>query len=277
MAETPLFFPSDSRSLFGVLHEPAEATGTPFVFCHPFAEEKLWSHRVHVAFARRLAQRGHAVLRFDFSGLGDSEGDCRHASLATMRADVRSALAEIRRRRRVQRVGLLGLRLGATVASLAAEDDPEIDRVVLWAPITDGAKYMQELLRTNLATQLAVYREVRRDREALVEAMRKGDSVNVDGYDIAWPMFDEVSAVRLAQRKHCQAPCLIVKIERQSSRPAPDLEALAAAYSTATICVAQEEPFWREIAAFYDDAPALFTETLQWLEEGTPGAPGDAR
>ena len=55
--ETPFFFPSGKHSLFGILHQPAAATCLPaFVFCHPFGEEKLWTHRVFVSFARRLAR-----------------------------------------------------------------------------------------------------------------------------------------------------------------------------------------------------------------------------
>ena len=45
-----------------------------FVFCHPLTEEKLWTHRVFVTFARELAAAGHTVLRFDYRGNGDSDG-----------------------------------------------------------------------------------------------------------------------------------------------------------------------------------------------------------
>ena len=76
MKETPFFFEGDTGSLFGLLHEPDPATPAreAFVFCHPFGEEKLWTHRTYVSMARRLAERGHPVLRFDFLGNGDSDG-----------------------------------------------------------------------------------------------------------------------------------------------------------------------------------------------------------
>ena len=55
MTETPFYFANGSHSLFGVLHEPEAApVNAGFVFCHPFGEEKLWSHRVYVTFARAL-------------------------------------------------------------------------------------------------------------------------------------------------------------------------------------------------------------------------------
>jgi len=94
MIETPLFFQGSHSRLFGVLHEPAShAPGRlPFVFCHPFGEEKLWAHRVFVTFARTLAGRGHVVLRFDYMGNGDSEGPFERSSVSTALDDITVAI-----------------------------------------------------------------------------------------------------------------------------------------------------------------------------------------
>ncbi|MGH9347831.1 MAG: serine aminopeptidase domain-containing protein [Vicinamibacterales bacterium] len=267
MTETPFYFPSGERSLFGILHEPARATTMPaFVFCHPFAEEKLWAQRVFVSFARRLAAEGHPVLRFDYMGNGDSEGDIRDSSLSTALADVRCAVDEVRRRTGRTAVSLLGLRLGATIASLVAEDVAGVEHLVLWAPVVDGARYMQEVLRINLTTQMATFKEIRQDREALVAAMVQGQSVNVDGYEMTHRLYAEVSGVTLAaDRKRHGGPCLIAQIDRQPGRPSAELLRLAAAYERATTAVVQEEPFWKEILRFYDQAPNLFPATLEWL------------
>lgn len=267
MTETPFYFPNAGYSLFGVLHEPARATHLPaFVFCHPFGEEKLWAHRVFVSFARQLASGGHPVLRFDYMGSGDSDGSFSQSSMTTALSDVRRAMDEVRRRTKVERVNLLGLRLGASIASLVAEATADIDRLVLWAPIVDGSRYLQELLRINLTTQMAVHREIRQDREALVAGMQAGQTVNVDGYDMALQWFSDVSAIKLsADPKRHEGPCLVTQIDRQPGRPSAELGALAACYGRATLSFAQEEPFWKEIARFYDTAPSLFATTSEWL------------
>ena len=268
MTETPFYFPNGGYSLFGIFHQPDGPSDRPvFVFCHPFGEEKLWTHRVFVSFARRLASEGHAVLRFDLMGNGDSDGDFSNSSLASAASDVRCAIAQARLLTGSRRVSLLGLRFGATIAALAAEQERDIHQVLLWAPIVDGARYMQELLRVNVTTQMAVYKEVRHDREALVEAMRQGDTVNVDGYDLGFALYSEVSAVKLAVdvKKH-PGPVLIAQIERQVGVPAAELQQLATRYEHATLKAVQEEAFWKEIARSYQQPPPnLFPATLEWL------------
>jgi exosortase A-associated hydrolase 2 len=266
-AERPLFFDSGTRRLFGVLHE-APAGKPVFVFCHAFAEEKLWAHRVLVSFARRLVAEGHAVLRFDCAGSGDSQGRPEETSIRTMIDDTRAAIATARQLTGADGVGLLGLRLGATIAALVAEEVSETRELVLWAPVVDGGRYMQELLRANLTTQLAAYREIRWDRAALAARLQAGHSVNVDGYEMAWPLFEQCSALTLgATPMRYHGPCLVA----QTTSPFPDkaLEACAGAYAEGTLVHAAEHPFWKEIPKFYGRAPQLEAATLAWLRAVT--------
>jgi exosortase A-associated hydrolase 2 len=265
--ETPLFFPSGRHSLFGVLHKPAAAQpGRPaFVFCHPFGEEKLWTHRAFVLYARELAADGHAVLRFDYMGNGDSEGEFSESSVSTARGDVQRAIAQVRAMTGAPAVSLLGLRFGATIASLVADDTPVQD-LVLWAPITDGDRYSQELLRINVTTQMATFKEVRQERPELVAAMQQGGTANVDGYELSYAHYSEMAAVKLAAAPHTHSGgTLIVNVDRQP-RPSPELDRLAATYPHATVTFAQEEPFWKEIQRSYQRrADNLFAATSDWL------------
>ena len=265
--EIPLFFPSGDRALFGVLHRPPAGAGArpAFVFCHPLAEEKLWTHRVFVSYARQLAAAGYPVLRFDATGSGDSEGNFSDLSMTVLGDDVRAAIAEVRRQTGATAVSLLGLRLGATVAMMVADEVPDVRHLVLWAPVTEGEKYLQELLRVNLLTQMATFKEIRQERPALVTEMQDGRTVNVDGYEMAWPLYSSVSGYKPESGPHAfGGPVLIVQIDRQP-RPAPDLARLGASYAQATVAFAQEEAFWKEIARFYQQAENLFRVTTDWL------------
>jgi exosortase A-associated hydrolase 2 len=271
MSEEPFFFAREGARLFAMLHTPAASVhATAFVMSHPFGEEKLWSHRVFVSAARALAARGHAVLRFDFMGAGDSSGETPDTSLETHLADLREAGRELRRRvPQVQRVGFIGLRLGATFAALAAEQGECDGPLVLWDPVLDGEAYFQELLRINLSTQLAVYGKVEYTREVLQEQIRSGTRVNVDGYELGKALFADCARVDLLAltAKRYAGPTLVVQIsanEKQKERE--DLTALAGHYDRGVATRAIEHPFWREIKPFCGRAANLERVTLEWLE-----------
>jgi uncharacterized protein len=269
MTETPLFFANGRHQLFGVLHEAGvvDADKPAFVFCHAFGEEKLWTHRPFVTFARELAALGYPVLRFDYMGNGDSGGTFAESTLETMLSDVQAAVGQVRIATGRAGVSLLGLRFGASIACLAAEQLPELRHLVLWAPIVDGGRYMQELLRINLTTQMSSYKKIVHDRVALVGQMEAGATVNVDGYDMALPLYTQCSAVKLAaEAKTFAGPCLAVQVDRApAAKPAAELSELMARYARATVVCAQEEPFWKEIARYYGTAASVGTATLDWL------------
>lgn len=285
MAETPFFFAREDARLFGILHLP-EGAAKPlaFVMSHPFGEEKLWSHRVFVSCARALAARGHAVLRFDYFGAGDSSGMSADASLDSHRKDLLAALGALEQRvPAIEQTGLIGLRLGGTFAALLAESNAQQQisarlrdaPLVLWDPILDGDAYFQELLRSNLSTQLAVYGKVVDNREVLTARIRAGGSVNVDGYEIGKDLIEScgVSTLLTTETKHHRGPALIVQIAAtEAQKERADLKALAASYAQGTMARAAEQPFWREIKPFYPRANQLQELTLRWLDEVTGAA-----
>jgi hypothetical protein len=114
-------------------------------------------------------------------------------------------------------------------------------------------------------TQMATLKVVRHERPELVAQMEQGRTVNVDGYEMGWPLYSSVASIKAGSEPQTFAgSCLIVQIDRQP-RPAPELQQLAKSYPAATVTFAQEEPFWKEIARFYQSAPNLFEVTSGWL------------
>jgi hypothetical protein len=144
-APVPLFFgPADS--LFGVYHPP-DATprrAGAVVLCYPGGHEYLRVQRTFRNAAVALTRLGFAVLRFDYGGTGDSAGDGADADLARWSADVNAAIVEVQRRSGAARVGLAGLRLGASLAWLVASTRHDVEAVVAWDPILDGEAWVGE-------------------------------------------------------------------------------------------------------------------------------------
>jgi pimeloyl-ACP methyl ester carboxylesterase len=77
-AEQAFSFSVEGDTLLGILHAPAivrsGTTGTGVVIVVGGPQYRGGSHRQFVQLARRLAHEGHAVLRFDVRGMGDSSG-----------------------------------------------------------------------------------------------------------------------------------------------------------------------------------------------------------
>lgn len=271
MKETPFFFagrPSAPYSLFGILHEADVPSSRPVVvICAPFGEEKLWAHRVLVSAARTLAAAGHPVLRFDYGGSGESDGDLADASLETTLADIRLAVAHARELTGRDAVALVGVRFGAAFAGLVAEDTPAVSHLALWAPILEGGRYMQELLRANLSTQLAAYKTVKHDRVALVAQMAAGQTVNVDGYELSHAMYSQCSSITFAAGPRAFAgPCLIAQVDVSDTAPvSKELEAVRGSYAHGTLVRVTEDPFWKEVPVFCGRADRLTQATVDWL------------
>ena len=267
ISEKPFFFRNGDNQLFGILHRPAsaQARSQGFVFCHPCFEEKLWAHRVYVGMARELVERGYPVLRFDYMGHGDSDGDFEQATVATRLADIGSAVQTLRNETGVAQVGLLGLRFGATLAAVSASSIPGISRLVLWDPVVDGAAYMQEVLLSNLATQSAVHQKILHTREELVAQMQTGHTVNIEGYGLTLAFYTETSAIKLQQAHSYAGPCLIAQIGRTNQKPKKNFEALLSGYAAGELALCIEEPFWKEIKTYCPRAENLYQITLDWL------------
>jgi exosortase A-associated hydrolase 2 len=270
MFETPFFFPNGNYRLFGVLHEalqPAKKEG--FVFCAPFGEEMLWAHRLFVNFARELARRGYPVLRFDYMGNGDSEGDFEECSVETKISDILCAMRILKGKAcKIESVGLIGLRFGATLALLAASNKEDVKKLILWEPIIDCSAYMRELLRINLATQTSVYKEIRENTDTLISRMKVGKTVNIEGYEMSWEFYKQSIGVSLLEeKKPMPAPTLLINIVKKPGAISQAFKTLTLSLPSATFLQVQEEPFWKEIRQYYPRGHNLFSETLSWLED----------
>lgn len=133
----PLHFGTSERILFGIYSPASEARkGRGVVLCNPWGPEAMRAHRSMKGLADRLSAQGLDVLRFDYYGTGDSLGDATATSLARWVGDSVMATEELRDLASVDRVDLVGLRLGAWVAAAAASRMEGVGgRIVLWDPI----------------------------------------------------------------------------------------------------------------------------------------------
>jgi pimeloyl-ACP methyl ester carboxylesterase len=133
--------------LYGVHQAPeGKALDAGLVLCYPFGQEYMRAHRAYRQLALLLTKIGFHVLRFDYRGTGDSSGELDNIIADHWVADVGHAVQELRDVANIQRVGVVGLRLGALIAAQACNARDDIDRLILWDPVLSGSHYDAELL-----------------------------------------------------------------------------------------------------------------------------------
>jgi hypothetical protein len=119
-----------SAALIGVLTEPsqrADAGRPAVVFLNSGILHHVGACRLHVRLARRLAAAGFASLRFDLSGIGDSEA--RKDSLTFQQSamlEVREAMDHVASLTGAREFVLIGLCSGADMGFHVSQEDARV-------------------------------------------------------------------------------------------------------------------------------------------------------
>jgi len=139
ITEEPVTFKSGGMQVMGVLHIPEDGRKAAIAMCHGFTGEKVEAHRLFVDFARAASRRNYAVLRFDFIGSGDSEGEFEDTTLSGWIRDLDAAVTFLAANLYVDpsRIGVLGLSFGAAAAICHAASDSRVRAVACWSPVSD--------------------------------------------------------------------------------------------------------------------------------------------
>lgn len=186
----PIFF-GDSQALFGWYHAPhgSASRDCAVVLCSPIGHEYMCSHRAFRHLAERLAAAGFATIRFDYYGTGDSLGGPNEDGLVQRWQDnIGNAIDEVRARSGMQRVVVVGLRIGATLAALSTARRDDVDAVVLWSPSLNGRSYVREVMMLGQAT-----------KGATQDTASNDGSVEAAGFLLSRSTCTDLSAIKLAQ------------------------------------------------------------------------------
>jgi exosortase A-associated hydrolase 1 len=131
--ERPLHFKYHDASLFGILTMPIVVARRGVLFVVGGPQYRVGSHRQFTLLARQLASEGIPVMRFDYRGMGDSEGDQQDFSMVEddIRAAVDCFLQEVPE---INEVVLWGLCDAASAALFYAHQDTRITGLILLNP-----------------------------------------------------------------------------------------------------------------------------------------------
>ena len=113
------------------------------LFAHCFTCSK--DLKAVTRISRALTARGMGLLRFDFTGLGDSEGDFADTHFSSNLNDLRAAISYLRDSERAPAL-LIGHSLGGAAVLVAAESCPEVRAVATLGAPSDTAHLRDQLL-----------------------------------------------------------------------------------------------------------------------------------
>ena len=217
--EQALIFQGYAADLVGILHPTGDArapAGVLIVVGGP--QYRVGSHRQFVLLARQLAARGVAAMRFDYQGMGDSDGEA--LSFEAVDGDIRAAIDVFCEHQSLSGVVLWGLCDAASAALFYAASDPRVQGLVLlnpWVRTEAGIAraYVQHYYRARffqrdtwmrlLSGKLNPWRALHSLREQWLRA-RRGDASEGGGAEPV-PSLPERMADGLA---HFQGPVLLI-------------------------------------------------------------------
>jgi exosortase A-associated hydrolase 2 len=243
----------------GMTYRPAEGGGPMgMVLCDPFAEEKKSSQKTLAEMGRALAEAGIPTLHFDYRGTGDSAGQFEQYNLDDWREDIGAAVDWVRLRWALGRVGLLGLRLGATLAATEA-GACRACCLVMWQPVLDGERYARELAQRSKIKHMLT----RGPRPTSAQQEKQGDFLDLDGYSVSPSLMAQMGELRLGVMPPFPWPALLVECTPRGE-VAAEAQALMAGFPAGEARALPLEPFWQRIGL--TDTTPLIATTLQWLQ-----------
>ena len=186
----PFFFGDSASPLYGVYHPP---TASPkkdegILLCAPFGQEYMRSHRAFRQLALLLNKRGYPVLRFDYKGTGDSSGEPDDASIKRWIDDILLATEELKHSAQVEKVSLVGLRLGGLLATSASTKLDAVESLILWDCIVSGKRYIDELKS-----------EIEKSPLSKSKCIDSLGNLHFNGFPLLKGQLDELQAIDLTQ------------------------------------------------------------------------------
>jgi pimeloyl-ACP methyl ester carboxylesterase len=255
---TFFFFGSAHRQLFGAYHPSRGSVPDrgAAVLCAPWGPEYIASHRILRRLALMLSESGYHVLRFDYFGTGDSAGSREEGDLDTWYADASAAVEELRDMSGVATVTVFGIRLGAHIAWRLALGRGDVDGVVMWDPVTDGNRYVDDLLAAQ--TELDRWSLAPDETRALAG---DDDTMDLLGFPMTPAMRRTIAAITIADFRAPAAARVFVFFSSAVPDEAALRDAFASSGTTATLETMIGQTPWRD-----DDTTAAGQVPFPMLE-----------
>ena len=237
----------DGSPLYAAYHPAAPAgpdsRALPVLIIPPLFEERKSAYAALRRLAIRLSENGHAVMRFDYRGSGESGGESRTRRWEHMAQDVATARKTLARLAGKRDAALLGLRLGATLA-LQETIRAGGEAVVALAPVIKGAAQVRLWkMRSKIRAELTAP-----GGEKIKNAGLAPEILDFDGFEVSQLFFNDAASIDLV-RDLSALSCsgLNVQISHRSDAAAETTELINMLGRRAKLEVMRMDPFWDKL------------------------------
>ena len=267
----PVFVDSPQGRIFIVHRYPVAAQASSgIVLIPPFAEEMNKSRRMFTQVAESLASQGFHVALPDLYGTGESEGDFADASWDAWLENIELSIAELRKQG-VEKFAFVGLRAGCLLALDYLQRNPfELERLVFWQPVIDGATYLNQFLRLRLASGMLSGAVEKETTQSLKQLLASGEKIEVAGYSLSSGLTNALEAVSLKQADLSRLPqTLWLDLVANDGQQAPLINRkLAESWQQQGLALQTDaivgEPFWGSVEIV--DIPVMIQKTVDFFK-----------
>lgn len=146
-----VWIPSRNKRLSAMVHVPAVFhEQTPLIVCcHGFTGDKVGYNQLTANLAKALEAGGYGVIRFDYLGSGDSDGDfASDTSVSGWQEDLNSVLEWVNAQPHFagQPLLLYGHSLGGLIVLTYPDDQRRIAGRLVFAPVTSPIDNFREII-----------------------------------------------------------------------------------------------------------------------------------
>lgn len=262
------FIAGSRGRLLAVVRRPSGAACNGVLIVPPFAEEMNKSRHLFTEVADALVASGVATVVVDLFGTGDSEGEFSDADWSVWKSDL-AATMQWARSQQITITKLLAVRLGCALGCEAAQDDGwKLERAVLWQPVVNGARALDQFLRLRVAATM-MQKDGKETIAGLRAKLQAGEAVEVAGYDVTGRLAEQLDRVDLGRTLNANLGAVRwIEVVRSADAPPPaaataSVERARAAGASVELHTVVGEPFWSSVEIVRN--PTLVADAVKAL------------
>ena len=168
----------------GMLHKSTKRSVPLIIIVHGyFSSHKMGPARLYVKIARNLVAIGFHVLRFDFTGFGESDGEMKSVTLYSELEDGKAVISHMEKLGYKSGIILLGHSFGSNLSIILADKCKSVKKVICISPVYEKnseCKYLNKDQIRKLDTDAVVARKGFLVNSKFIKALNEAPGFDVE-------------------------------------------------------------------------------------------------